>query len=94
MEYYNKHTLFDIDKIEGKPIRVDYATNHLTRARYARFALEIDLKRPLVSRIWVSNAWQMVEYENIHLLCFKCGRIGNLKDKCTSLVNGPIVATN
>uniref|UniRef100_A0A803LHK0 CCHC-type domain-containing protein n=1 Tax=Chenopodium quinoa TaxID=63459 RepID=A0A803LHK0_CHEQI len=36
VEYYDKEALFDIAKLACNPLRVDYATDHLTRARYAR----------------------------------------------------------
>lgn len=69
----------------GKPIRVDYATNHLTRARYARVCVEIDLTKPILSKVWVGNHWQTILYENLHSLCFHCGRVGHQKSQCADL---------
>ncbi|XP_021728788.1 uncharacterized protein LOC110695869 [Chenopodium quinoa] len=88
VEYYDKDALFEIAKIAGNPIKVDYATDHLTRARYARFCIDIDLTTPLVTAVWVSNGWQQIEYENIHSLCFKCGIIGHQKEKCQLIDKG------
>ncbi|XP_021742861.1 uncharacterized protein LOC110708943 [Chenopodium quinoa] len=83
VEYYDKLALFEVAKTAENPIRVDYATDHLTRARYARVCIDIDLTLPLVNSIWVSNGWQQIDYENIHSLCFNCGIIGHLKEKCS-----------
>lgn len=55
VEYYDKQALFEIAKIAGQPIRADYAKDHLTRARYARVCLVIDLNVTLVSAVWVGN---------------------------------------
>lgn len=55
VEYYDKEALFLIASKLGKPIRVDYATNHLTRARYARVCVDIDLSKPILSKVWVGN---------------------------------------
>uniref|UniRef100_A0A803M6Z1 RNase H type-1 domain-containing protein n=1 Tax=Chenopodium quinoa TaxID=63459 RepID=A0A803M6Z1_CHEQI len=54
VEYYDKEALFDIAKLAGNPLRVDYATDHLTRARYARVCIDIDLTLPLVTNVWDS----------------------------------------
>uniref|UniRef100_A0A803M5D4 DUF4283 domain-containing protein n=1 Tax=Chenopodium quinoa TaxID=63459 RepID=A0A803M5D4_CHEQI len=62
VEYYDKEALFDIAKLAGNPLRVDYATDHLTRARYARVFLDIDLSIPLVTNVWVGNGWQSIDF--------------------------------
>ncbi|XP_021857597.1 uncharacterized protein [Spinacia oleracea] len=55
VEYYDKDALFEIAKVVGKPIRVDYATDKISRARYARICIEIDLRKPLITRVWVGG---------------------------------------
>ncbi|XP_056698182.1 uncharacterized protein [Spinacia oleracea] len=87
VEYYDKQALFEIAKVVGTPIRVDYATDNLTRARYARVCLDLDLSKSLVTSVWVVSQWQRVEYENIHSLCFTCGKIGHSKEKCGSALS-------
>ncbi|XP_048489738.1 uncharacterized protein LOC125491693 [Beta vulgaris subsp. vulgaris] len=83
VEYYDKEALYLIASKVGKPIRVDYATNNLSRARYARVYVEIDLDHPILTKVWVGNCWQTVLYENLHLLCFHCGCIGHQKTQCS-----------
>ncbi|XP_021844915.2 uncharacterized protein [Spinacia oleracea] len=82
VEYYDKDALYEISKVIGKPIRVDYATDKVSRARYARVCVEIDLRKPIITKVWVGGFWQPVVYENITSLCFKCGKIGHVLEKC------------
>ncbi|XP_056698681.1 uncharacterized protein [Spinacia oleracea] len=82
VEYYDKEALFCIAGLAGKPIRVDYATDKLTRARYARVFIEVDLDKPLITKVWVGGDWQTIAYENLDTLCFECGRIGHVKQNC------------
>jgi len=82
VEYFNRLALFDIAKLVGTPIKVDFATDSVSRALYARFYIEVSLVKPLVSRIWVVNGWPQVEYENLDLLCMQCGIVGHTCDQC------------
>ncbi|XP_056691326.1 uncharacterized protein [Spinacia oleracea] len=82
VEYYDKEALFEISKIIGKPIRVDYATDKVTRARFARVCVDLDLSKPLVTRVWVGGHWQSILYENLSTLCFACGKVGHVKHMC------------
>ncbi|CAI0380089.1 unnamed protein product [Linum tenue] len=67
----------------GRTIRLDYHTLNLDRAKFARLAIEVDLSKQLVPRIWLDDAWQKVEYENLPEVCFDCGRIGHSPDLCS-----------
>lgn len=82
IEYYDKEALFTIARVVGTPIRVDYATDKITRGRYARVCVKIMLSKPLITRVWVGGAWQAIQYENVSSLCFVCGRIGHLQQVC------------
>lgn len=82
VEYYDKSALFNIVSNVGNPIRVDFATNQLSQARYAKVCTEINLDEPLTTTVWVGNEWQQVRYENIQTLCFLCGRVGHNKENC------------
>jgi len=88
VEYFHKQALFEIAKLVGLPIKVDLATDSVSRARYARVCIEISLLKPLVSKIWVENAWQQIKYENLDLLCFSCGIVGHLAAHCNQGVDG------
>lgn len=74
--------LFDIKKKLVNPIRLDFSTGNMTKSRYARVCVEVELIKPLTTNVWVEKHWQEVEYENLQLICFSCGRIGHRKDQC------------
>ncbi|KAE8691536.1 hypothetical protein F3Y22_tig00110890pilonHSYRG01734 [Hibiscus syriacus] len=50
------------------------------RRKFARVAVYIGLKKPLISRVVIGDKVQPMEYENLPLVCFTCGRFGQLKD--------------
>ena len=63
----------------GCLVRLDPATELLTKGRFARVAVEIDLQRPLLlgsdvilEGSDVSSFWRPFEYEHVHLFCRKC----------------------
>ncbi|XP_021756080.1 uncharacterized protein LOC110721238 [Chenopodium quinoa] len=55
VEYYEKSALFEIARVVAKPIRVDYSTDRITRGRYARVCVEIDLNLPLITKVWFGH---------------------------------------
>ncbi|XP_021767700.1 uncharacterized protein LOC110732094 [Chenopodium quinoa] len=63
VEYYEKEALYKIAEVVGKPVRVDYSTDNISKCRYARVCIEIELNNPLITKAWVGKAWQRVEYE-------------------------------
>ena len=63
----------------GKPIRVDNATSTLSRGHYARICVKVDLLKPLVSNFRFRRRIRKLEYEGIHLVCFRCGMYGHRK---------------
>lgn len=89
VEYYDKEAQFEIGKIIVKSIQVDYVMDKLTRARYARVCVDVDLTKPLVTRVWVGGQWRVIFYENISILCFNCGKIGHVKQACTAKGDNP-----
>ena len=51
IEYYDKIALFEIAKIIGEPIKVDYATDLVSRRKYARACIEINTTKALIPQI-------------------------------------------
>ncbi|CAI0395768.1 unnamed protein product [Linum tenue] len=85
IHFYHKEVLFMLGNLIGRAIKLDYHTEHQQRARFARIAVEVDLGKPLVPRIWLDGAWQYLEYENLPVVCFECGRIGHTSTTCPSI---------
>lgn len=44
------------------------------------------MNNPFVTEVWMGSYWRQIEYENIKLLCFKCGKIGQVKENCILVV--------
>ncbi|CAI0398670.1 unnamed protein product [Linum tenue] len=85
VHFYHKEILFSMGNMIGRAIKLDYHTLHQQRTKFARIAVEVDLSRPLVPRIRLDGKWQPVEYENVPVVCFECGRIGHAQTSCPSL---------
>lgn len=82
IELFDEEVLSYMGDAIGKTIKVDDTTVAVSRGRYARVCVEIDLNAPLVPVIKVLGSLQRVEYEGLHLICFECGRYGHKQDMC------------
>lgn len=81
-EYYNRIFLWKIGKRIGTPIKIDEATSLVSRGKYARLCVEVDITKPLLARFKLREEIKRIEYEGVHLVCFKCGMYGHMSDKC------------
>ncbi|KAK9209342.1 hypothetical protein WN944_001708 [Citrus x changshan-huyou] len=63
-------------------IKIDYNIVVAQRGKFARIAVQLDLEKPLVSQFDFEGRIQKVEYENLPLICFCCGKFGHYKDAC------------
>ena len=80
--YYHKSIIRSIGSVFGEVIKVDYNTDSGDRGKFARFAVNIDLTKPLIPKIQVDGEIIFVEYEGLPTICFNCGRYGHLQDSC------------
>ncbi|KAL4377614.1 hypothetical protein GQ457_02G023990 [Hibiscus cannabinus] len=80
--YYTKSMFRHIANAIGKVVRVDYNTSEGKRGRFARLAILVDLRKPLVSGIVIDGHRQDIEYEGLPEICFKCGKVGHSKEMC------------
>nr|KYP43663.1 Transposon TX1 uncharacterized [Cajanus cajan] len=76
--FYDESVLLTIASAIGKPIKVDLNTLNMTRGRFARVCVEINLNEPVVGRFFLNGVWYNVEYEGLHLLCSSCGCYGHV----------------
>ncbi|MBA0753227.1 hypothetical protein Gogos_021489 [Gossypium gossypioides] len=76
-----------ISKMLEEIIKVDYNTTKVKRGQFARLAVMIDLKKPLVSCMDIDDHIQYVEYEGLVIICYECGCYGHNKESCLKLQN-------
>ncbi|CAL1413221.1 unnamed protein product [Linum trigynum] len=84
VHFYNREVLFAIGNLIGRTVKLDYHTEHRQRGKFARIAVELDMSKPVPSRIHLDGFWQAVRYENLPLICFECGCVGHSDDSCPS----------
>lgn len=63
-------------------IKVDEHTEVASKGCFARIAVEIDLKKPLLPKYLIRNSEYNIEYEGIRLICYHCGVFGHHHDDC------------
>ncbi|CAI0393617.1 unnamed protein product [Linum tenue] len=61
IHFYHKEVVTTLGNLIGRTIKLDYHTLTQQRAKFARLAVEVDLSKQLVPRIWLDDAWQKVE---------------------------------
>lgn len=66
----------------GEPKNIDEATNIVSRGKFARMCVEIDITKPLVSKFRLRKKVCQIEYEGLHLVCFNCGVYDHTTDQC------------
>ncbi|KAI9126211.1 hypothetical protein K1719_002632 [Acacia pycnantha] len=82
LRYYHKSIIRSIGSVFGEVIKVDYNTDSGDRGKFARLAVNIDLTKPLISKIQVDGETIFVEYEGLPTICFNCGRYGHFQADC------------
>ncbi|KAL5760949.1 hypothetical protein ACOSQ2_019787 [Xanthoceras sorbifolium] len=82
MEWVDAGFLWKLGGILGKTCRVDQITEAQSRGRYARLCIEIDISKPLRSYMKVDGKIIRIEYENLSMVCFICGKVGHVQGNC------------
>lgn len=82
IEYYDTAFLMRVGKLIGEPMKVDQATGSVSRGKFARICVEVDLTKPLLSKFKLRNQIRRIEYQGLHLICFGCGVYGHRKEEC------------
>lgn len=80
--YYHKSVLREVGDSIGQVLKIDYNTEGVNKARFARLAVKLDLTKPLISRLKLDGVIQYVEYEGLPTICYQCGRYGHLENAC------------
>lgn len=82
VEYYTVLWLQKASNKIRRTLKVDYTTLSVSRGKFARVCVEVDLNKPLKSIYMLMNKFWNIQYEGLHTLCFKCERYGHTKDSC------------
>ena len=80
--YYHPEFLKYMGQKLGKLLKVDAITSAAIRGRYARVYVQINIANPLPKRVKIGSFWQDIVYENLPMLCYKCGRLGHREPQC------------
>ena len=52
------------------------------RGKFAQMVVKVNLNKPLVSRFKIDGRIQKVEYEDLPVICYACGRFGHVITNC------------
>lgn len=82
VEYYDYDFLMKLGEKIGEPKNIDDATSLVSRGKFARMCVEVDLAKPLIAKFKLRKKVRRIEYEGLHLVCFNCGVYGHMADSC------------
>lgn len=87
IEFWSGDTLETITGHLGKLLKVDDLSLSLTRTKYARLCIEVDLSKPLCKGFWIGDdlhrVFVVVLYERLPTFCYTCGVIGHGSNSCS-----------
>ncbi|XP_019150543.1 PREDICTED: uncharacterized protein LOC109147335 [Ipomoea nil] len=82
VEYFDDLFLMKIARRVGRPINIDSTTSLISKGSFAWVCVELDISKPLLSKFTLEEEVWPVEYEGLHLVCFKCGLYGHKENQC------------
>ncbi|MBA0826521.1 hypothetical protein Goarm_011365 [Gossypium armourianum] len=82
-DHYLSVRTWAIGSMIGSVYRIDARTDAAPKGRFARLAVSVDLKKPLVSKVRINGRIQIVEYEGLPNICLSCGLFGHTSLLCT-----------
>ncbi|XP_039135824.1 uncharacterized protein LOC120273259 [Dioscorea cayenensis subsp. rotundata] len=89
IEYWAAEILELVGEQFGRLLKVDdHIEKKISRAKFARICVEIDLSKPLKRGFWIGDeehrSMVAVVYEKLPVFCFKYGLIGHGEDVCST----------
>lgn len=82
LELYNEVFLRRLGGSLGTFLRIDKLTSIHSRDQFSRISVEIDLAKPLVPPVIFRGDKLKLEYEGLHVVCFKYGVYGHRIEAC------------
>ncbi|XP_043705538.1 uncharacterized protein LOC122655407 [Telopea speciosissima] len=86
INFYQGNYLLSIAETIDKPLQVDGATANCIRTVAAHFCVELDLRNPIPSKIWIGcggdGFFQKVVVECLPSYCVSCFKIGHAMVNC------------
>lgn len=70
--YYSEMLLRASGQIIRPVVKINEHPNAAIRGRFAKLAVCVNLKKPLISKIRINGKIQRVEYDSIPNVCFTC----------------------
>lgn len=72
IEYYDMPILRRINSQIRVPIKIDMYTGALTRAKYAKVCVEVNIDQSLITQVHLEDFNQSIIYELITSFCLTC----------------------
>lgn len=85
-ELLDEETLTSMVDLLGRTMKIDHMSLTGLRCRFSRVCVEVNLDAPLLPFLTFLDLAQKVEYEGLHMICFKCGKFDYRVDDCPSLM--------
>ncbi|KAJ8769549.1 hypothetical protein K2173_005152 [Erythroxylum novogranatense] len=84
---YHPQIFEALGNLVGHTVRIDDATLHASRGKFARIAVEIDLNNPLKPSVELDGETLFISYEGLPQVCIKCGVVGHSPSACAKTVS-------
>ncbi|MBA0694168.1 hypothetical protein Goari_004489 [Gossypium aridum] len=81
---YTKELIQAIAAVIGMIIRIDYNINIGNRGKFAYVVIVVDRNKPFIPYVRIDGWPQIIEYEGLPTICYKCGCYGHTKEICTN----------
>ncbi|KAJ8749455.1 hypothetical protein K2173_025650 [Erythroxylum novogranatense] len=89
VHYFHETILWKITKPLGTFIKADHSTLTAARGQYARIAVQMDLSQPLKGMLEIDACTYKIEYEDLPIICFSCGKYGHSTETCPTFPRTP-----
>lgn len=82
IEKYHPKFLKHVGNKLGKLLKIDAVTIAATQGQYARLCVQFNIAYPLPKHVKIRAFWQDIVYENLPILCYRCGRLRHREVNC------------